>query len=313
MSNDVAPRRIGLVLGAGGPVGHAYHCGVLAGLAAATGWDPRTAEVVIGTSAGAQVAALLRAGMTAADLAARVTEEPLSPAGAEIARHYVRPSHSKPHPDHPRRFMPGDVGHLVRSLARPWNAHPGAVLAALLPPGRASLEAQAEGFRELFGDTWPERALWVPALRLNTGQLVPFGRADAPPTDVGHAVIASGCVPVMCVPVEIGGHYHVDGSFISPTNADLVIGTDLDLVIVLSPLSSMRVFQWLVGREVDRIRRHGTQVVVFEPSDAERRVMGWNPMDTVRAAAVARAARDATRRQMEQAVRRPGSLAALCA
>jgi NTE family protein len=310
MSGDVGPRRIGLVLGAGGPVGHAYECGVLAGIAEATGWDPRLAEIVIGTSAGAQVAALLRAGMTAADLAARVMEERLSPAGAEIARHHVRPSHSTPHPDHPPRFMPGDVGHVLRSLARPWNAHPGAMLAALLPPGRASLEAQAQGFRDLFGNTWPERALWIPALRLDTGQLVPFGHAGAPPTDVGTAVIASGCVPVMCVPVEIGGHSHVDGSFISPTNADLLIGVALDLIIVLSPLSSMRVFQWLLGREVDRVRQDGTQVAVFEPSEAEKRVMGWNPMDTARAAAVVRIAWEATRRRMTQ-ITRPESLAAL--
>src|SRR5512132_543504 len=36
-------RRIGLVLGAGGVIGHAYHAGVLDGLCEATGWDPRNA------------------------------------------------------------------------------------------------------------------------------------------------------------------------------------------------------------------------------------------------------------------------------
>jgi len=44
--------RIGLVLGAGGIVGHAFHAGVLGALAEVTGWDPRAAEVVVGTSAG---------------------------------------------------------------------------------------------------------------------------------------------------------------------------------------------------------------------------------------------------------------------
>src|ERR1700687_3789643 len=58
--------RVGLVLGAGGPVAHALYCGVLLGLTQATGWDPRTAAVIVGTSAGAQVAALLRAGISAA-------------------------------------------------------------------------------------------------------------------------------------------------------------------------------------------------------------------------------------------------------
>ena len=61
--------RIGLVLGAGGAVGHAFHAGVLAGLAEEIGWDARDAEVVVGTSAGSVVGALLRAGLTARDLA----------------------------------------------------------------------------------------------------------------------------------------------------------------------------------------------------------------------------------------------------
>jgi NTE family protein len=78
------PRRIGLVLGAGGAVGHAYHSGVLAGLAEATGWDPRDAEIVVGTSAGSVVGALLRAGVSAPDLAAHSTDGELSEEGARI-------------------------------------------------------------------------------------------------------------------------------------------------------------------------------------------------------------------------------------
>ena len=54
--------RIGLVLGAGGVIGHAFHAGVLAALADDTGWDPRRADVIVGTSAGSIAGALLRAG-----------------------------------------------------------------------------------------------------------------------------------------------------------------------------------------------------------------------------------------------------------
>src|SRR4029453_17418931 len=50
--------RVGLVLGAGGVVGHAFHAGVLRALAEVTGWDPRRAEVVVGTSAGAPAGAV---------------------------------------------------------------------------------------------------------------------------------------------------------------------------------------------------------------------------------------------------------------
>src|SRR5258708_20994899 len=78
--------RIGLVLGAGGIGGHAYHAAVLDALSAVTGWDPDDAEVVVGTSAGSGVGALLRAGMSPADMARLVAGEPLSAAGSRLVR-----------------------------------------------------------------------------------------------------------------------------------------------------------------------------------------------------------------------------------
>ena len=59
---------IGLVLGAGGVVGGAYHAAALAALENATGWDARTADLIVGTSAGAGVAAGLRAGIKASEV-----------------------------------------------------------------------------------------------------------------------------------------------------------------------------------------------------------------------------------------------------
>src|SRR4051812_7021598 len=76
--------RIGLVLGAGGVTGGAFHAGVLAALADATGWDARQAEVIVGTSAGSATAAILRAGLPPADLVARAEGRPLSPEGQRV-------------------------------------------------------------------------------------------------------------------------------------------------------------------------------------------------------------------------------------
>jgi NTE family protein len=75
---------IGLVLGAGGVRGGAFHAGALAALAESTGWDPRTASLIVGTSAGAHTAATLRAGVSAADHLARATDQALSDDGAAI-------------------------------------------------------------------------------------------------------------------------------------------------------------------------------------------------------------------------------------
>src|SRR4051794_24860940 len=57
---------VGLVLGAGGVVGGAYHAGALAALTEAAGWDARTADVVVGTAAGSLARAAPRAGLSGA-------------------------------------------------------------------------------------------------------------------------------------------------------------------------------------------------------------------------------------------------------
>src|SRR5262249_31955344 len=54
--------KVGLVLGGGGVRGASWLMGALYGLATATGWDPATADLLVGTSAGAVVATLTLAG-----------------------------------------------------------------------------------------------------------------------------------------------------------------------------------------------------------------------------------------------------------
>src|SRR4051812_39246681 len=70
--------RIGLVLGAGGLAGQAFQGGVLSTLSEELGWDPRSAGVIVGTSAGSFSGALLRLGVPACDLAAWAAQEALS-------------------------------------------------------------------------------------------------------------------------------------------------------------------------------------------------------------------------------------------
>src|SRR3954471_4040262 len=76
--------RVGLVLGAGGIVGQAFHAGVLAALEHDLGWDARTADVIVGSSAGSVTGSLLRIGVGASDLASAAVQSPLSPEGAPV-------------------------------------------------------------------------------------------------------------------------------------------------------------------------------------------------------------------------------------
>ena len=74
--------RIGLVLGGGGVTGIAFHAGVLTALARV--WDARTAEVIVGTSAGSLSTALMRAGFPPADYVPQVTGAAMSGEGQRV-------------------------------------------------------------------------------------------------------------------------------------------------------------------------------------------------------------------------------------
>jgi NTE family protein len=302
--------RVGLVLGAGGVVGHAFHAGVLRALAEVTGWDPRGAEVVIGTSAGAHVGALLRGGFSAADVAARTAGEPVSAAGARVLRR-IGPNEPIQGP-RSRTIGMASPRLLLRTVARPW-APPrlGSLTAAVLPRGRVSLEPFAVRLRWLFEEGWPTAPLWLCAVRLGDGRRVVFGQPDAPATDVGTAVAASCAIPGWFEPVVVGRDRYVDGGVHSPTNLDVLAGRGLDLVVVIAPMSiargvrrasvdlpARRALRLRLADEARRVRRHGTQVIAFQPVAADLEVMGLNSMNARRRHPVVRQAYESTLRRL---------------
>jgi NTE family protein len=274
---------IGLVLSAGGVPARAYHAGTLAALQAVTGWDPRTADLVVGTSAGSATAAWLRAGLSAVDNHARVVDEPLSPAGqALVARLQPGPSeHNRPPRNTPEPPLRS------RRPLRP-------ALAARAAVGRAPVVAGYAGVRSrghwsnremghrldaVTGGRWPTEPTWICAVRVRDGRRVVFGRDDVATPSLGTAVRASCAVPGVVAPVRVGGAEFIDGAAHSSTNADLVAGLAFDLVVVVSSMTaqpgvvravsrapSINWYSRLLRREVDRIRRHGSPVLVIEPS-----------------------------------------------
>ena len=256
---------VGLVLGAGGVTGEAFHRGVLSALADA-GWDARKATALVGTSAGSIVAAGLRAP---ADGRRDRFEAPIAAGVRRIDA----------------------VGAFAAAARRPWRARPLVLAASLLPAGRQSADLIAAGVRSRFGATWPAEPLWIVAVRRRDGARVVFGRDGAPTTDVGTAVAASCAIPGYFRPVVIDGEAYVDGGVHSATNADLLAGGGLDLVVVSSPLSvspasvrpridlSLRLL-WhrYVVAETRAVRRSGTAVLVVEPGAAALARMGVNTM-----------------------------------
>jgi NTE family protein len=305
-------KRIGLVLGAGGLTGQAFHGGVLTALAEATGWDPRSASIIVGTSAGAGVGAYLRLELSGPDLAAMLSNEPLSDEGAELIGR-LGPSGDWTTPVGPRNWpKPPHPRLLARAVTRPLKIRPEAVLGVTFPAGRIPTESWAGALRAITGTAWPAEPLWICAVRTEDARRVVLGRAGAPETDVATAVGASAAIPGYFQPVEIDGKQYVDGGVHSPTNADVLRDEDLDLVLVSSPMSTSRNasllnlgqparrhFRHRLAQEVRRLHRRGIPVVVFQPSAQDQAAMGGRAMDSERNAAVVRAARETTLRRIE--------------
>ena len=272
---------VGLVLGAGGVVGQAYHAGVLAALEHDCGWDPRTAEVIVGTSAGSITGTLLRADVPASELAAWTVRAPLTTEGRVLHQMLGTeiPEFEPFRLMHLLRLAPNLPGwELIRNVAiRPWNLRPMVAALALLAPGRFDIATRLAMLQEVEGQTWPERELWICAVRRSDGRRVVFGRPGSPDVPLHLAIAASCAVPGYFAPVRIDDHTYVDGGAHSPTNAAILRRRALDLVIVVSPMSGPArlptdlygASRWhaarVARREVKALRERGTAVVVFRP------------------------------------------------
>jgi len=309
--NDPMPS-IGLVLGAGGLTGQAYHAGVLSAIAEATDWDPATADFVVGTSAGAGMGMYLRLGITPADMLARLQGRTLSPGGQAVVDRFGEPGDWTQSTVR-REWRPPHPQLLGRLLRTPWKVRPEALLGVALPTGRKDTELWTSALRPAAGGVWPNDPLWICAVRMDDACRVIFGRAGAPHTDVATAVGASSAVPGYFAPVTIHGRRYVDGGVHSPTNADVLRRQDLDLVIVSSPMSISDTsglrrpsralrghFRARLGLERRKLRNAGIATRAFQPSEADLVAMGHQAMDDDRMAAVALQARETTLQRLAE-------------
>jgi NTE family protein len=304
---------IGLVLGAGGVVGQAYQAGVLAALQREAGWDPRDADLIVGTSAGSVTGAALRVGVPATDLAAMSYGVKLSRKGGALLERILPDAGPLPAPSLSSLFRvwrPPSMALINRTVHRPWAFRPEVAAMTLLPRGTVDITDRAQALHELIGDKWPE-GLWICAARRDDGGRVVFGRAGSPRATLAQAVLASCAIPGYFTPVTIDGTEYFDGGVHSVTNADVLRTEELDQVIVISSMSTSHgsaagadgLLRWGVHRrlqrEIARLEAAGTTVLQLEPSAATRRAMGLRAMDEDRSPQVVAAGYEETRHRVE--------------
>jgi len=222
-----------VVLGGGGLAGMAWLHGVLDALPPLLAGADR----VIGTSAGALLAARLLGGGSLEGLAAHV---------AELAGVRLR--------------VPV-VARLLGAQVWPSRRH------ALIWLGRAARRPVAlteDAFVGLVGRAvgavaWPA-SLVVVAVDADSGRPAYFTARSK--VDLHRAVAASCAMPGVFPPVTIEDRTFLDGGLRSPANADLAAGCAR--VIVLAPSGASARVVRRPGHQADRLRAAGAEVLLLE-------------------------------------------------
>ncbi len=293
-ARSAVPRR-GLVLGAGGVLGFAWTVGALSALEVEARFDARSVDVVVGTSAGSVIAALLACGSSVDEIRRHHQGTP-APEDPPIAYQYDGASARPPRPG----LGVGSPRLLLQSVRHPRNASAAVTLSGMLPPGRGTLQPVHAMIAALTpaesDDGWPRCPRpWIVATDYLTGRRAVFGR-DPFEASLADAVVASCSIPAWYPPIAIDGRPYIDGGTTSNTSVDLLGHLDLDEVYVLAPMASVvpdhprspvarieRAIRRGITRgllaDVDVLRAAGTRVIVVTPGAEDLTVIGANLMN----------------------------------
>ena len=281
---------VGLVLGGGGITGAAFHFGTIMALEMATGWDPNNAEVIVGTSGGAFVSAMIRADAVHPDtfVGTGETQEEIH----EWLTGYVY-----------RRGAPRGAIRWIRRGLLPALRRP-SLHAALGSPGIYLTDGIAAWVTDSAGQmaaSWPTKPTAIVAYDVEARTRMPFGTEIAPEVSLAEAVAASSAVPFVYEPVRIADRWYADGGLASGTSADLVLALPepLDLVLIIAPLAATtpresghfyedvfdKAGRTALASEIAKIRSvwPSTEILVLRPDEHVLDIARPNPMSVAAA------------------------------
>lgn len=271
-SNETDTRA--LVLGGGGVAGVAWELGVLRGLEE-NGVDLRSADLLIGTSAGSVVGAQIASETDLESLfAAQLT--PVEQTKERMVAFDLTQMTE----------VFGQATAEASSDIKAMRARIGAY--ALVAPTIPEAERRAIIESRLPVQNWSQRHLLIVAVDTVSGEEYIIDRASG--VSLVDAVAASCAVPGVWPPVTLAGHRYMDGGMRSATNADLARG--YRRIVILNPIGA-NANLWGSGpaREAEALEREGSQVLMIEPDAASTTAIGQNPLDPATRAPSAMAGR----------------------
>jgi predicted acylesterase/phospholipase RssA len=262
-SKKAAPKiKRGLALAGGGPLGAMYEVGVLMALdESLIGLDLNDMDVYVGVSAGSVITAGLANGLKPNDIFQlfienKATNKSLGALKPEV---FLRPAYRE-YWRRAKTVPPLFLRALWRYLTHPLRRSALESFAALsraLPTGLFDNDAvrkylaaafnepgRTDDFRQL------KHKLFSIATDLDTGESVRFGGPGLDHIPISRAVQASAALPGLFPPVEIDGHYYVDGALKKTLNASVALEEGARLVLCVNPL---------VPFDANRAKRRGKQ------------------------------------------------------
>lgn len=233
------PRR-GLVLGGGGVLGGTWAVGALSAMEKQFGFAAADADIIVGTSAGSVIAALVGAGVTVEQLRHHYVDDvvPDGPLAGYAFDPVMATGGSRP--GMPKLLGPGSPRLIGSSLRRLGQVPATTLVSAFMPEGTRSLERIGHLIEAVtpYGEWSSHRGVWVVAMDYEDGKRVVFGRPGAPVVPLSSAVVASCSIPGWFQPVVINGRTYVDGGAVSATSIDVLAHVGLDEVYVVAPMVS---------------------------------------------------------------------------
>lgn len=238
-----------MVLGAGGPVGRAWQTGLAAGLSS-FGVDFSSADLIVGTSAGAIVGAEIALGRDMNDSlpASTPSAPPLRPDGVqELMAAIARAAAS---------VTPALELMRIGQIA----------LAAEVPSEEATLHRP--NLAAVAGQVWPSN-FEATSVNARTGHLQVWSASSEVPLQ--KALAASSALPGVWPPITIGADRYMDGGLWSMLNADVAKGhgrvvvvscRDLEIGSVTDP-SAPAIRAQLA--EIGGLRESGSTVEIITP------------------------------------------------
>jgi predicted acylesterase/phospholipase RssA len=244
--NQTQPQpKTGLAIAGGGPVGAIYELGTLRAIdESINGLRLHELDIYVGVSSGALIAASLANRITTAELCRIFLGKEYANLKFEPER-FLQPAYREYF--HRATRLPAILTETLLGLIR----NPGqSVISQLIselgkavPSGIFDNETLHDFLEQAFKLTGNSNEfddldcqLYVVAVDLDSGKAVRFGSEGHRDVSISRAVQASAALPGLYPPVEINGHYYVDGALRRTLHASVALDEGADFLIGVNPL-----------------------------------------------------------------------------